>query len=138
MLRETAASGQKAARDIDVVRTAAAEQRLVHGRAICALEEEMGRVREAVAEIRRLQGRQEDERKTAMDDLHKKAQEERSEVSGLTEVLRNLDGKHERIRDTVARQGDEVSETRRRNEELGGHVQPLEEENRLHGNRTKS
>jgi predicted nuclease with TOPRIM domain len=73
-----------------------------------------------------------------MDDLHKKAQEERSEVSGLTEVLKNLDGKHERIRDTVARQGDEVSETRRRNEELGGHVQPLEEENRLHGNRTKS
>jgi hypothetical protein len=36
------ASGQKAAQNIDVVSTAAAEQRLVHGRAICALEEEMG------------------------------------------------------------------------------------------------
>jgi predicted nuclease with TOPRIM domain len=95
-------------------------------------------VREAVAEIRRLKGRQEDERKTAMDNLHKKAQEERSEVSGLTEVLRNLDGKHERIPDTVAMQGDEVFETCQRNEELGGHVQPLEEENQLHGNQTKS
>jgi hypothetical protein len=82
LLRETAASGQKAARDINVVRTAAVEQRLVDGRAICALEEEMGQAREAVAEIRRLQGRQEDERKAATHDLHKKAQGERSEVSG--------------------------------------------------------
>jgi hypothetical protein len=45
-----------------------------------------------------LQERQEDERKAAIDDLHKKAKEERSEVSGLTEVLRNLDRKHEKRR----------------------------------------
>jgi septal ring factor EnvC (AmiA/AmiB activator) len=91
----------------------------------------MGSVREAVAEIGRSQRQQEDEWKGAIDDLHKKAKEDRSEVSGLTEVLRNLEGKHEKLRETVARQGDELAATHRRNEELSGRVQPLEEENRL-------
>jgi chromosome segregation ATPase len=131
LLGEAAASGQKAARDIDLVRAAAAEQRLAHGGAICALEEEMGRVKEAVAEIRRSQGRQEDEWKAAIGELHKNAKEEQSEVSGLKEVVRSLDGKHEELRDTVARQSDELSETCRRNEAHSGRVQQLEEENRL-------
>jgi regulator of replication initiation timing len=39
--------------------------------------------------------------------------------------------RHENLRDTVARQGDELAETRRRSEEVGGRVQQLEEENRL-------
>jgi uncharacterized protein YoxC len=131
LVGETAASGQNTARDIDVVKPAAAEQQLAHGRAICALEEEIGRVREAVALIGRSQRQQEDEWKGAIDELHKKAKGERSEVSGLTEVLRNLEGKHEKLRDRVARQGDELAETFRRNEELTGRMQQLEEETRL-------
>jgi chromosome segregation ATPase len=57
-----------------------------------------------------------------------------AELSGLRsrlrEVLGNLEGKHERLQATVTRQGDELAETCRRNEELGGRVQQLEEENR--------
>jgi hypothetical protein len=44
LLQETAASVQKAARDIDLVRASAAEQRLAHSRNIRAIEEEMRRV----------------------------------------------------------------------------------------------
>jgi hypothetical protein len=47
LLRETAASVHNAARDIDILRARAAEQRLVHGRNICTLEEEVGRVGKA-------------------------------------------------------------------------------------------
>jgi chromosome segregation ATPase len=130
LVGETAALGQKAASDIDVVK-AAAEQQLAHGRAICALEEEMGRVREAVAVIGRSQRRQEDEWKGAIDDLHTKAKGGRGEVARLKEVLANLEGKHKKRWDTVARQGDELAETCRRNEQPRGGAQQLEEENRL-------
>jgi septal ring factor EnvC (AmiA/AmiB activator) len=131
LVGETAASGQKAARDIDAVKAAVIEQRLAHGRAICTVEEEMGSVREAVGVIERSQRQQEDKWKAAIGDLHKKAEGKRGEVSALTEVLRNLEGKHEKLRETVTRQGDELAETCRRNEELRGRVQHLEEENQL-------
>jgi hypothetical protein len=45
-------------------------------------------------------------------------------------VLGHIEGKHEQLRVTVTRQSDELAETRRRNEELGGRVRQLEEENR--------
>jgi chromosome segregation ATPase len=112
LLGETDASGQKAARDINLVRAAAAQQRLAHGRDICALEEEMRRVKEAMTGIGRSLGQQE------------------SNVSGLKEVLGHIEGKHEQLRVTVTRQSDELAETRRQNEELGGRVWQLEEENR--------
>jgi hypothetical protein len=70
-------------------------------------------------------------RNTPRDALHKKAAQERSEVSGLKEVLANLEDKHQKLRDTVARHGDELAETRRHNLELGEHLQQPEEENRL-------
>jgi chromosome segregation ATPase len=78
LLGETVASVQKAAGDVDRVRAAAAQQRMAHGRDICALEEEMGRVREM-----------------------------------------------------VARQGDDLAGTGRGNSELGGRVQRLKEESRV-------
>jgi chromosome segregation ATPase len=52
------------------------------------------------------------------------------EVSGLKELLGNLEAKHEQLQATVARHGDELVETRRWNSELGGHVHQLEEEDR--------
>jgi chromosome segregation ATPase len=55
------------------------------------------------------------------------------EVSGLKELLGNVECKHEELRKTVARQGNELTETRRRNSELGGRVQQLKEENRRLG-----
>jgi hypothetical protein len=61
LLGETDASGQKAARDIDLVKAAAAEQRLAHGRNICALEKEMGKVKEGMTGIGRSLGQQESE-----------------------------------------------------------------------------
>jgi hypothetical protein len=61
LLGETDASGQKAARDIDLVRAAPAEQRLVHSRDIGAVEEESGKVREAMKGIVRGLGQQESE-----------------------------------------------------------------------------
>jgi hypothetical protein len=112
LLGETAASGQKAARDIDLVRAVAAEQRLAHRRDIRVVEEEIGKVKEAMVGIRRSLGQQE------------------GEVSGLKEVLGNLESKHAQLQRMVARQGDDLAETARRNEELGGRVQQLEEENR--------
>jgi chromosome segregation ATPase len=131
LLGETAASVEKAARDIDQGKGAAADQRMAHVRDICALEEEVGRVGKAVATIRTSLGREEGEWRAAIGDLHKKAAQERSEVSGLKEVLGNIEGKQEKLQETAARQGDEVAETIRRNSELGGRVQQLEEENRL-------
>jgi hypothetical protein len=85
-----------------------------------------------MATIRTSLGQQDGEWKAAIGDLQKKAAQERSEVSGLKEVLGNLEGKHEKLQETVARQGEEVAETMRRNSELGRRVQQLEEENRLH------
>jgi hypothetical protein len=52
------------------------------------------------------------------------------DISGMKELLANLEAKHEKLRETVARHGDDLLETRRRNSELGGHVQQLEKENR--------
>jgi chromosome segregation ATPase len=49
LLGETVASVQTAARNIDLLTAAAAEQRLAYGRNTCALEEEMGRARETFA-----------------------------------------------------------------------------------------
>jgi regulator of replication initiation timing len=46
-------------------------------------------------------------------------------------MLGNFEGRHEKLRDTVARLGDELAATHGRNEGLGGRVQQLEEENRL-------
>jgi uncharacterized coiled-coil DUF342 family protein len=60
--RETAASVQKAARVIDLVRAAAAEPRAADGRNICALEDEIGRVREAIAAMKRSLREQESHR----------------------------------------------------------------------------
>jgi chromosome segregation ATPase len=131
LLGDTAASVQKAARDINLVRAAAAEQCRAYSGDICTLEEEIGSVREAIEVTGRSLGQQEGEWKAAIGDLHKKAAQERSEVSGLKEVLANLEGKHQKLRDTVARQGDELAETRRQNLELGGRLQQLEEENRM-------
>jgi multidrug resistance efflux pump len=87
LLRETAASVQKAARDINLARAAVAEQQLACGRDICGFEEEMGRVRVAMAEIGRSLRQQKDEWKAAIGDLHKKANQKRSEVSELKEML---------------------------------------------------
>jgi predicted nucleic acid-binding Zn-ribbon protein len=129
LLGETAVSVQKGTRDIDLVRTALAEQRLACGRDICAFEEEMGRVWEAMAEIRRSQRKQEDEWKAAIGDLHKKVNQEQREVSELKEMFGNLETKHEQLREAVARQGDELAETRRRNSELSGRMEQLEKEN---------
>jgi hypothetical protein len=114
LLGRTDASGQKAARGIDLVRVAVAEQRLARGRNICALKGETGKVREAMVGIGRSLGQRE------------------SHVSGLKEVLGNLEGNHERLQGTATRQSDELAEPQRRNEELGGRVQQLEEENCWH------
>jgi hypothetical protein len=48
LLGETAASVEKAVRDIDLVRAAAVGQQLAHGRDICLVAEEMERMREAI------------------------------------------------------------------------------------------
>jgi septal ring factor EnvC (AmiA/AmiB activator) len=113
------------------VKAAAAEQCRAYGRHIRTLEEEIGRVKEAIEVTGRSLGQQEGEWKAAISDLHKKAAQERSDFSGLKEVLANLEGKHEKLREAVARQGDERAETGRQNLELGGRLQQLEEKNRL-------
>jgi chromosome segregation ATPase len=107
-LGETAASVQDAARDIDQARPAAAEQRMAYGRDIYALEEEMERLREAMAEIGSSLRQQEGEWKAAIGDLEKKVNQERSEVSGVKEALTNLKGTHEKLLETVATQGDGI------------------------------
>jgi hypothetical protein len=56
LLGELDASGRKAARDIELVRAVAVEQWLAHSRGICAVEEEMGRVKEAMTGIGRSLG----------------------------------------------------------------------------------
>jgi predicted nuclease with TOPRIM domain len=55
--------------------------------------------------------------------------QQESEISGLIEMLENLEGKHEQLQETVARPGDELVETHRWNSELGGGAQQLEGEN---------
>jgi hypothetical protein len=106
LLGETAASEQKAERDINLVRTAAAEQRWAHGRDICAVEEEIRRLREAIAGVGGSLGQQEGEWNAAIGDLLRKAKEERHKVSGLRMVLGNLEGKHEQLQAAFARQAD--------------------------------
>jgi hypothetical protein len=89
-----AASGQKAARDIDFVKAAMIERWLAHG---CALEEERGRMGEAVPGVGRSLGQQEDEWKAAMGDLHTK------EWNEVKEVLGNLESRYGRqLRDGAA------------------------------------
>jgi uncharacterized coiled-coil DUF342 family protein len=105
-VRETSASVQKVARDIDQVKGAAAEQRMAHGWDICALEEEMGRVEKAIEATGRSLGQQEGEWNAAVNELQKKGKQGQSEVLGLKEMLGNLEGKHQKLRDTVARHGD--------------------------------
>jgi hypothetical protein len=51
------------------------------------------------------------------------------EVSGPKGLLENLEAKHEQLLATVARHGDELEETRRRNSELRVRVEQLEGEN---------
>jgi chromosome segregation ATPase len=135
LLGETEASVQKTAQDVDLVRAAAAEQLAAHGRNIRALEDEMARVSEATADIGRSLTHHESEWKAAIGDLQKKANQGGSEVSGVKEMLGNLESKQATLREIVVRQGDELAETRRQNSELGGRVQRLEEENGLIGNR---
>jgi chromosome segregation ATPase len=65
-------------------------------------------------------------------DLQEKLNEERSEVSGLKEAVANLEGKREMLRRAVARQGNDLAETLRQNSGLGGLMQQLEAESRLH------
>jgi chromosome segregation ATPase len=84
-----------------------------------------------MAVIGRPLGQQEGEWKAAIRELQEKVKQEESEVSGLKEVLGNFDGKHEKLRETIARQGDDLAEARRRSEELDGRVDQLEGENRL-------
>jgi predicted nucleic acid-binding Zn-ribbon protein len=64
-------------------------------------------------------------------DLQEKLDEERSEVSGLKEAVANLEGKREKLRRAVARQGNDLAETLQQNSELGGLMQQLEAESRL-------
>jgi DNA-binding winged helix-turn-helix (wHTH) protein len=54
--------------------------------------------------------------------LQKKAKHERRKVSELREVLEDLEGKHEQLRQTVAREGGRLAETHRQNDELGGRM----------------
>jgi DNA repair exonuclease SbcCD ATPase subunit len=103
LLGETSASVQKAARDMDLVRAAVTDQRMAHGRDIRALEEEMGRMGKAIEATRRSLGQHESELKAAIGDFDKRAAQEQSEVSVLKDVLERLDGKHEELRETVAR-----------------------------------
>jgi hypothetical protein len=91
----------------------------------------MGRVGKAIEATGRSLGQQEGEWKAAIGELQKKAKHARNEVSGLQEVLANFESKHEKLREIVATQGDELAETRRQNLELRGRLQRLEEENRL-------
>jgi septal ring factor EnvC (AmiA/AmiB activator) len=98
-------------RELDRVRAALEEQLESQDRTISMLEQALYR-------------RWED----AISDAKKLAVME-AELSGLRsnlrEVLGNLEGKHERLQATVTRQGDELAETCRRNEELCCRVQPL-------------
>jgi hypothetical protein len=119
LLGETGVFRQNVARDIDMVKTLVVEQQLAHGRDVCAFEKEMRRVREAVAGIEKSLAKQEGEWRVTIGDLDKRAKQERSEVSGLKEVLGNLQDKYEKLRETVV--------------SLGGSVQQLEEENRRLG-----
>jgi chromosome segregation ATPase len=130
-LGATAASVHNSARVIDQVRAAAAEQRMAHDRDICTLGEAMVRVGKAIKATERLLGQQEALWKAAIGDLQKKAKHERNKVSGLKEVLGNLEGKPEKLPETVARQGDDLGEARQRISELGERAQQLERENRL-------
>jgi hypothetical protein len=66
-----------------------------------------------------------------------KGKQERSKVSALKGVLGDREAKRKQLRETVARQDDELAETRRRNTELGGCVQQLEKENRRLGESLK-
>jgi chromosome segregation ATPase len=127
---ETAVSGKNAVCDIHRVIVAVAEKQLAHGGEICALEEEMQRVREAMAGIGRSLGQQEGEWQAVIGDLCKKVNQERNDVSQLKEVLRILETKHEQLQAMVARQGDELAETRQWNLELSSGIKQLEEENR--------
>jgi hypothetical protein len=102
LLGEASASVQKAARDMDMVRAAVTDQRVAHGRDICAVEEEMGRMGKAIEVTRTSLGQPESEWKAAIGDLNKKATPEQSEVSGLKDVLGRLDGKREELPETVA------------------------------------
>jgi hypothetical protein len=70
---------------------------------------------------------QENRRPSKVNELVKRDIEK---VSGLKELLGNLEANHEQLRATVARHGDELVETRRWNSELGVRVQRLEEEDR--------
>jgi hypothetical protein len=72
LLGETAASIQKAAQDIDLVKAAVTEHQMPRARDICALEGEMGRVRNAMAGIGRSLGQQEGEWKAVILDLHQR------------------------------------------------------------------
>jgi chromosome segregation ATPase len=111
LLRETAALGQKAAPDIDLVREAAAEQRLAYGHDISTGKTEIAIMGEAIVGIGRSLGQLD------------------NEVSRLKEVIGHLESKQEQLQEIVVRQGNEMTEIRQRNEELGGRVRQLEEEN---------
>jgi hypothetical protein len=130
VLGGTAASVQKAVADIDQVTASAAKQLIDSGHHICA--KEMGRMGKAIEAIGRPLGQQEGEWKAAMGDLPTEANRDGSKVPGLKKVLGNLESKQEKQKDTVARWADELAETLRRNSELGGRVQQLEEKDRLH------
>jgi hypothetical protein len=121
LFRETAASAQKIAQDLDLVKAA-----VTHCRVLCAFEEEMGRMEG----IERSLGKQEGEWKSAIGELSKTAKQERAEVSRLRGLLGNIEARHEQRREMVVRQGVELVECRPRNSELGKAVQQLKEENR--------
>jgi hypothetical protein len=131
LLGDTAASAQKVARDIHLMRAAVTEQRMAHDRNICALEEEIGGVPEAIAPIGRPLGQEEGRWREAVRDLQEKSKHEPNGVSRLNEVLGNLESQQKKLWEIVAGQGDEQAGPLRWNSELGGRVQQLEGENRL-------
>jgi chromosome segregation ATPase len=70
LLGETSASIRRAAQDTDRVRAAVIDQRMAHGRDICALEEEMRRMGKATEATRRWLRQQESEWKAAIGGLN--------------------------------------------------------------------
>jgi hypothetical protein len=101
--------------ELDLVQTALEERLESQARTMLMLDQALRRGREA-----------------ALSDAEKMAamKAELSELRyGLNEVLRNLEAKHEQLQVMVGRQGNDLAETRRRNEELGNRVRQLEEEN---------
>ena len=88
----------KAAKDIDLV----AEQRPALAGGVCALEGDIGGLREAIAELVRRQMQERGEWKAAIGAVRKKGKHKRGQVSGLTEAMENPEHEREKLRETIA------------------------------------